>query len=202
MPRGPVVKAAQAAIWAEAVEARNALVAAREAVEAQAQSVFAREARRGFEAGRLKGEKEAAGIALEAERNARAFLDDLERSLPALVLDLVEGMIGRLEPTDALERAVRHALAQRRDEAAVTVCLAPADHRELQERLAGLLERAGGTVRLAADPALSPGHARLDSRVATVDLTLSAQLAILRRELTAQATPGPAPDGVEAARRG
>lgn len=180
VPTGPVVTAAEAAIWGEA----EAALAAARRHEAQvrdwARDLLDRERERGHAEGYAAGAEAAARLVAETASRAADHIAALERDLPDLVHDLVARILGTFEPGDRIVRAIRHAVERLRPDAQAVLRFAPGEADLVRQALAGL---GGHALRIEPDPSLAPGECSLRSAVGRVEIGVEAQLRALRQGL-------------------
>jgi len=186
-PDGPILKAAEVAIWGEA---EAALAAARQhAAQARewARDLLETERARGHAEGRAAGAEEAARLLAETATRATDYIAALERDLPTLVHDLVARILGEFEPGERIARVVGHAVERLRPDAQAVLRFAPGEADAVRKALEGL---GGHALRIEPDPSLAPGECTLRSAVGRVELGVEAQLRALRDGLLrAEARP-------------
>ncbi|GLS46081.1 type III secretion system stator protein SctL [Methylobacterium brachythecii] len=184
-PAGPIVAAADLAIWSEA--SAGLAAAHRHAIETRdwAQAHFEREHARGYQEGRAEGTEAAARCVAETSARASDHLAALERELPALVHGIVADMLGRLDADDLVVRSVRHALDKLRPDAAATLRVPPDQVETIRAALGDL--GAHAELRIEADPSLAPGECCLRSAIGSVELGIEAQLRALKAGLSSAA---------------
>ncbi len=139
------------------------------------------------EAGRAEG-LAAAAAALTEIASARARrLEELERELAEVALEIGRRIVGRalaLDPSLVLS-IVREAIAPVRARREVALRVHPADAELVEAELPGLaatLERAPGLV-VRADPGLARGDVVVETEAGRVDARVEAQLALLERAI-------------------
>jgi type III secretion protein L len=181
-PTGVVIRAEEARLWSQAA---SAIEEARQHVErttAWVQSAHQEAKERGFKEGWSAGAQEAARLVAMMAARTDLYARDLERDLPALVLGILERILGTFDPGEVLSSAVRQAVGKLRTGAEITVRVSP-DRADDVRRSLDDLSRLHGTplVRVEADPGLIPGACVLQSEFGNVELGIEAQLEALRK---------------------
>jgi type III secretion protein L len=189
-PLGPVVRGHDVDIWGRATAALEAAERHRQRMRAYARDAYRREKERGYADGWTAGAAEAARLVAATAARVEQHVDTLERELPALVLEIVEQMLGAFHPGDELlSRAVRHALARLRTGADICLRVAPGQADSLRRSLAHLDRLSEAKhLRIEVDPAIEPGACVLSSEFGNVELGIAAQIRALREGLEAQAS--------------
>jgi type III secretion protein L len=187
-PLGPVVRGQDVDIWDRANEALEAAERHRQCMWAYAREAYRREKQRGYADGWTAGAAEAARLVAATAVRVEQHVDALERELPALVLEIVERMLGTFDPGDLLSHAVRHALARLRTGTDLHLRVAPEQAESLRQSLAHLDGLSGAKhLRIEVDPAMEQGGCVLCSEFGNVELGIAAQVRALREGLEAQA---------------
>jgi type III secretion protein L len=187
-PLGPVVRGQDVHIWDRANEVLEAAERHRQRMWAYAREAYRREKQRGYTDGWAAGAAEAARLVAATAARVEQHADALERELPALVLEIVERILGAFDPGDLLSHAVRHALARLRTGTDVHLRVAPAQAESLRQLLAPLDGLSGAKhLLIEVDPAIEPGGCMLCSEFGNVELGIAAQVRALREGLEAQA---------------
>ena len=185
-PAGPVVPAAEAAVWTEAKQALDEARRWAEAKKRRARAAYAAEKKRGYRDGVQEGAEAAATLMAETAAAVDRHVAGLEGALPTLVLEIVEDILGAFDAGELLALAIRKALSAVRDGARVTLSVAPAMADDLRARLADLLDGEGaGPVELEADPGLDDAACVMRSALGIVELDIETQLRALRQGLAA-----------------
>lgn len=183
-PAGPIVPAAELAIWSDAGAGLAAVHRYAGETRRWASDLVAGERAKGHAEGRAAGAEEAARLLAETSARASEHLAALERELPALVHGIVADILGSFEPGDLIARSVRHAVARLQPEVEASLRVSPGD----AEAVRGALGDLGGRALLIeADPSLAPGECCLRSAVGSVELGVEAQLRALRAGLSGAA---------------
>ncbi|MBO0764026.1 MAG: type III secretion system stator protein SctL [Hyphomicrobiaceae bacterium] len=187
-PLGPVLRGPDVDIWGRANEAIEAAERHRKRMWAYARDAYRREKQRGYADGWNTGIAEASRLVAATAARAERHVDALERELPALVIEIVERMLGAFDPGDLLSHAVRHALGRLRTGADVVLRVAPDEAHSLRQTL-GQFDGLSGAKRLCieVDPAIKTGACVLCSEFGNVELGIAAQVKALREGLEAQA---------------
>lgn len=182
-PAGPVIRAADTELWADAAQALAAADRYAERTRHWARATYFRERDRGREEGRREGADEAVRLAKEAQSELRSLLGSIEDQLPRLLLDIAENLFGAFEPEELLPLAVRKALTRLEDAADIRIKVAPTLQDAMKAALAREETGAGQRIRIEADPSLAPGACVIWSEFGNVDLSLTAQLKAMRDEM-------------------
>jgi type III secretion protein L len=191
-PLGPIVRQEEFGIWSEAQAALDAANRHRERMRAWTLAAYRRERQRGRDEGLAIARGEAAELIATTTARANSYLRRLEQDLPALVLDVIEDLLGRFEPGDLLARAVRHALTKLKAGGEMHLRVAPEQSALLRAALAELDDGSAATVKIEIDPTLAAGQCVMWSEFGNIELGLEAQLSALRRVLLANGTSGDA----------
>jgi type III secretion protein L len=187
-PLGPVVRGQDVDVWRRANEALEAAERHRQRMRAYAHDAYRREEQRGYADGWTAGAAEAARLVAATAARVEQHMETLERELPALVVDIVEHMLGAFDPGALLARAVRHALGRLRTGADVHLHVAPEHAESLRQSLTHLEGLSGGKhLRIEVDPAIEPGRCVMCSEFGNVELGIAAQVRALREGLEAHA---------------
>lgn len=116
------------------------------------------------------------------------WLDHWEKSAIRLAAAMAERIVRReLSQDPAITTEwVREALELTAGDAEVTVLLHPDDHKRIASQIGPLAESIGRIAkpRVVADPALSPGGCRVETKYGSVDQQLETQLERLQEELS------------------
>ena len=178
-PAATIIRGSDLRIWRDAgamlEDAQRQAASIREAATA----AFEAEARRGYQEGRERAAEEMAQPLLAASQAAEAALREIEAAMPALVCDIIEGMLGDCDLRELLRPAVRHAIGRLRRGTAAVLRAAPDCLQALRVALEEAPDAALG-VRIEVDPALAAGRCLFESELGTVELGIEAQLRVLR----------------------
>ncbi|MGQ9575376.1 MAG: FliH/SctL family protein [Thermoguttaceae bacterium] len=197
--------AAQASRYLETVrqEAAKLVAQARHQAEQQAERIRARAEAEGYQAGEAavaemvrKQLAEQLATLMPAMqqvvteiRNAKqAWLAHWEKSAVHVSAAIARRLIRR-ELSHSPEIAVallREALELAAGSPQVRIHLNPADHQALQPQVEAILKELSllGQAELIADPEITPGGCRLETRFGVIDQQLETQLARIEEELT------------------
>lgn len=187
-PAGPVVRAIDAELWADAAQACAGAEHYAERTRRWARAAYFRARERGLNEGREEGAAEAARLVSAAQAEIGRLLAEMERQLPRLVVDIVESLLGSFDPGDLLPLAVKKAMVRLDEAADIRIKVAPAMYEVMKAAMGGSLEGDGRQrLRVEADPALDNTACSIWSEFGNVDLSIDGQLRVLREELTAAA---------------
>jgi type III secretion protein L len=181
-PTGVVIRAEEARLWSQAASAIEEARLHLERTTAWVQSAHEKAKEQGFQEGWSAGAQEAARLVAMMAAKTDLYARDLERDLPALVLGVLERILGTFDPGEVLSSAVRQAVGKLRTGAEIRVRVSP-DRAEDLRRSLDDLSRIGGSplVRVEADPGLIAGACVLESEFGNVELGIEAQLDALRK---------------------
>jgi type III secretion protein L len=185
-PAGPIVRQEAFGIWSEAQAALDAAERHRKRMRSWTLSAYQRERQRGKDEGLLAGREEAARLVARTAARANSYLNQLERDLPTLVLEMIENLLGQLDPGDLLARAVRNAVIRLRTDGELRLRVAPEQAAVLRAALADIGDENGASMtKIEIDPTLSAGQCVLWSELGNIELGLEAQIRALRQGLLA-----------------
>ncbi|MGQ4274901.1 type III secretion system stator protein SctL [Terrihabitans sp. B22-R8] len=180
-PLGPIVRAEDAGLWHEAAEALEAAHRHLARVRNWAGPAFAKERRRGYADGYEAGAGEAARLVAQVSARMAAQKGSLESVLPALVMEIVEDLLGNLDAEDILIRTVRHAVDRKFSGSNLRLRASPARLERLSREFEAYDGRGGRPlVQVEADPALAPDQCVMWSEYGNIDLGVEAQMRALR----------------------
>lgn len=164
------------------------IVAAAEADAARIRALAMEEAVRlreaAYQAGRARGEEEAAALVLQTSRRVQRALGECSAEVIDLAFDTCAQVLAD-DPgpyRQALSRRISRALPQLAGQQRVELCLHPDDLPSFKEKLR-CAERPDAELVLTADPTVARGDAILRSRWCTVECCAASHLAALRRWL-------------------
>ena len=185
-PDRPVLKAADYQDYLAAQALIEAAKAEAEAIRARAQAAYAEERARGYADGRAEAEDQVADRFMEASEQILEYLAGLEMEMAEIVHQAVEKVLGELDETDLVQRVVRHALRQARDQKRVLIRVAIGQGEAIQAQLDELLRGFAeiGALDVTEDPRVRPGGCLLETPMGVVDARLETQLENLRQRLT------------------
>ena len=131
----------------------------------------------------------AIGEMVDAVRKSRETLAaQWENRLISLAVDIAERVIRRRLPDmpDVTLDLVREALEMAVGACDMRLLLNPVDHETLGPRAETLVAElvSLGTTHVVADPSITPGGCRLETRLGTIDQQLDVQLRRIEEELT------------------
>lgn len=181
-PESPVLSPDELMLWCSAQTAYDTAHAEAEASQARTLVAYETERARGYSDGREVASREMAQHILATAHTSERALLDIEASLPGIVADVIEDMLGRVDLNEVLPIAIRHGLARVRRGTAARLRIA-ADCAEALQSLVMELYQARSPITVEIDPALTPGRCVLESDYGSADLGLEAQLRVLRESL-------------------
>ena len=185
-PAGPIVRAVDLGIWAEAGAAVQGAERYAERTREWARAAYRRAKDQGHAEGRAAGLEAGSRFAAQAEAELSRLLGEIEGQLPRLVMELVESMLGAFDPGELLPHAVREAVARLNEAGDVQLRVAP-PLVDAMRAVAAELEQTGRRVRIEPDPGLGQDGCILSSAFGNVELSMGAQLAALRESLAVRA---------------
>ncbi|PKA43859.1 HrpE/YscL family type III secretion apparatus protein [Rhizobium sullae] len=186
IPTGPakkILKQAEGEHWLEGFAFLEAAKAKADQQLAQVRDVVETSRRKGYEAGRREGERQAAALLLKTTADVNAYLAGIDRQIAELGLAIAEKLLGRFDQAEMVANLAQQALQSFQHEREVTITVSPA----LADRVAELVERHNGNgalkIAVLADPRLDGNKCVLASAVAVVDAGLDTQLSVIREAL-------------------
>lgn len=193
-PLGPIVRQEEFGIWAEAQAALEAADHHHKRMRAWTLAAYRRERERGRDAGLEIGRREAAELIATTTSRTSSHLRRIEQTLPTLVLDVIQDLLGHFDPGDLLIRAVRHALTKLHAGADIRLRVSPEQSALLRTALSEFTG-SGCAIEIEVDPTMDAGECVLRSQFGNIELGIEAQIAALRRGLLAQEQHGDASRG-------
>ena len=188
-PGQRILRSEAASQWIDGYAFLQAAREQAQAIQADTRQIEETARAAGFERGREEGLEEAARLIAATAGNVDAYLAGLESGLADLALGIVLQVLGELDRAERIALATQRALSAFRERQALTLHVAPGQVEALRLQLGPVLcER----VTVSADDTLTNEQARLSSPVASVELTMEAQLRVLREALLPQSME-PAP---------
>lgn len=172
-------------LWCDAHEAYRSAVRDADELMQAAQAAHDTEKQRGFAEGMVAARVEMADRVLATAADAAQVLRNLEISLPEIVADIVEDMLGRVDLSQILPLAIEHGLTRIRRGATAQLRIAPDCVAVLQEMIPLLNEREAG-LRVEIDASLASGRCVLESEFGIAELGIADQIRLLRERLAAQ----------------
>src|SRR5262249_12398326 len=139
-PRARIIRAQEARDQFAADRILDVARREAEALRAAAQKEFAAERARGFEEGQRAGAEAVAHLLAETAIKAESYRRPLQASLPDLVLDAAECLLGERDSIDAAIHATRHAISRQRRGARLILRVAPARVEAFRGNLSDLLD--------------------------------------------------------------
>ncbi|MBO1360442.1 type III secretion system stator protein SctL [Acetobacter sacchari] len=187
LPNAPILSPEELTRWCDAETAwriaRQDAAALRREVAIQCEAAR----KRGYAEGMEQAKAEIAHHILATAHAAASALRVIEESLPTLVGDVVQEMLGQVDLSEVLPIAIRHGVARVRRGTEVTLRLSP-DCAPLLKTMLAELHDGGSVLRVDVDPTLGPGRCVLESEFGTAELGLEAQMRVLRERLMAPLT--------------
>jgi type III secretion protein L len=181
-PCGPVVRAEEFNHWREATRAVDAAHQYLKSMQELAQAAYEQEKQRGFLEGREAGSKEAVQVATSLAGEAARYLSEIERTVPSMIVVIVERILGTFDETEFVTRAVRQAVATLVG-TDIRLRVAP----EMAEVLRRSLDEDGsceaGMLHIEADAGIKPGDCQIVTQTGNIDVGLAAQSRALRNDL-------------------
>ncbi len=138
---------------------------------------------RGFDEGRQEGLAELTSRIAAFERQREATLEQEEKTLLAMVLEIAKKVIGRELKKGAVADIVRQAIAQAVGEKLV-IRLHPEDKKRLEEKgEIGKGTEPNRIVTLQEDESITPGGCLVETEFGSVDARLETQWTAIRHAL-------------------
>lgn len=184
-PLGPIVRQEEFGIWAEAQAALEAAERHRKRMRAWTLAAYRRERERGKNEGLEIGRREAAGLIATTASRTGSHLRRIEQTVPTLVLEVIQDLLGQFDPGDLLVRAVRHALTKLHAGTDIRLRVSPEQSARLRTALSEF-GASGCAIEIEVDPAMDAGQCVLRSQFGNIELGVEAQIAALRRGLLAE----------------
>jgi type III secretion protein L len=181
-PCGPVVRAEEFNHWREATRAVDAAHQYLKSMQELAHAAYEQEKQRGFLEGREAGAREAAQVATNLAGESARYLNELERTVPSMIIVIVERILGAFDETEFVTRAVRQAVTTLVG-TGIRLRVAP----EMVEPLRRSLDEDGSCdtrlLRVEADAGIKPGDCQIVTQAGNIDVGLAAQSRALRNDL-------------------
>ena len=181
-PCGPVVRAEEFDHWREAARAVDAAQQYLKQMQQLAETAYEQEKQRGLAEGREAGAREAAQVATNLVSEATRYLAEIERTVPSMIVVIVERILGAFEETDFITRAVRQAVTTLGG-SEIRLRVAP----EMVDALRRSFDRDGTgdahLLYLEADPGIKPGDCQIVTESGNIDVGFAAQSRALRNDL-------------------
>lgn len=189
-PAGRLLRAAEARAWQDGFgfieAAREQAAQVRERAMTEADTAR----RQGYAEGRAQGADAAAELLARTQADVDRYLAGLEDQLAQLALGIVRQVIDGLDDAERIAALAARALADFRDERALSLRVAPERVAAVQRRLAERLGDAAPDV--IGDAHLHGAQATLVGAMTEVELDAEAQLEAIARALLADRTQVPA----------
>lgn len=189
-PAGRFLRAAEARAWQDGFgfieAAREQAAQLRERAMTEADTAR----RQGYAEGRAQGADAAAELLARTQADVDRYLAGLEDQLAQLALGIVRQVIDGLDDAERIAALAARALADFRDEQALSLRVAPERVAAVQRRLAERLGDAAPDV--IGDAHLHGAQATLVGAMTEVELDAEAQLEAIARALLTDRTQVPA----------
>lgn len=175
-PSGKVVSDAQYQAWRDA---RELLKHANNHFESARQQAH----KEGFETGESEGRQAILRVLIDTQARSNTYLGQLDREVAALVIALVERIIGETPAPERTLQAARQALSRLRKHKHIKMMVPPAEVERFREALADIPSPTGETAwfTVEADPHLAEGDCVIASELGYVRAGIDAQLENLRQ---------------------
>jgi type III secretion protein L len=179
-PCGPVVRAEEFNHWREAARAVDAAHQYLKSMQELAHAAYEQEKQRGLLEGREAGAREAAQVATNLASEATRYLNEIERTVPSMIMVIVERVLGAFDETEFVTRAVRQAVTTLAG-SDIRLRVAPEMVEPLRRSLAE--ESDARLLRVEADAGIKPGDCQIVTQAGNIDVGLAAQSRALRNDL-------------------
>lgn len=179
-PCGPVVRAEEFNHWREAARAVDAAHQYLKSMQELSHVAYEQEKQRGFLEGREAGAKEAAQVATNLASEATRYLNEIERTVPSMIMLIVERILGAFDETEFVTRAVRQAVTTLAG-SDIRLRVAPEMVEPLRRSLDG--DDDARLLRVEADAGIKPGECQIVTQAGNIDVGLAAQSRALRNDL-------------------
>ncbi|MDB6454402.1 hypothetical protein [Falsirhodobacter sp. 20TX0035] len=181
-PLSRILRPAEAEAWQNGFVFLERARAKAESIRATAEAEVAAARAQGHAEGRAAGEAEAAGLLLTTHAGVDRYLAGIEPGVADLVTSILRTLLDGLEDAEAVAAATRRAVASFRAEGEITLSVPLPLVAEVEARI------DLPTLRVVGDRLLTGRQCILTSPLSSIDISLDAQLAVLR------AAMGAAPD--------
>jgi type III secretion protein L len=143
--------------------------------------IYAAERAKGYAEGRAAAARDAGVLILETKGKVDRYFASVESELVSLAFDIVSRVLGEFDDAELVSRAARTALADFREEKAVTIRVHPSAEVHVRQALSDLLVGADGSpmITVEADPRMEPRGCVLSTDIAIVDASIETQLAAI-----------------------
>lgn len=174
-PDGPIIAAAEVGVWNELSAARLAI----EDFKRDARDEAERQRQEACRHGLAQGLAQAAQVIDHANRSVQELLDGLESRLPDFATHVVVELLGQIGPAETMAGMTRRAIRSFREDATI-VCKV---HPDLVDQMREILgtEVDGERLQLRPDAGQDVLGCRLETSLASIDLSLDRQIERLRR---------------------
>lgn len=185
-PSGTIIRAVEFQTLIDAETVIAAAEADAERIRAEAREAYERERLRGYANGVVEGRMEMAEKMIDSVGHAVDYFSGLENKVVDLVLKALKKVIGELDARDRVLNVVRTALAVARNQAHVTLRVAPVDAEIARERLAEITQPYPEIhfLEVVPDSRLAPTACILETELGVIDASLDLQLAAIEKSLT------------------
>jgi type III secretion protein L len=186
-PGRKVVKAEDYQVFLEAQGLIQAAEAEAARIRDDARVAYAREKARGYEDGQKEATKEMASAIFETMYSVDEYCVAVEAAMVQLVADAVRKVIGEFSEEELVVRVVRNALGLVRNQARVSLLVAPSQADTVRAQLDRLLAGLPGIsfVDVVPDGRLKPASCVVRSEMGIIEASVEDQLAALEASLKA-----------------
>jgi type III secretion protein L len=184
VPVGRVVKSEHVSAWMNAHAARTELENARTVLEQEKAQTLAAAHAEGLASGLEIGRNEASEFVIKTTLALRQRVRDIELQLPALVLDIVENILGEFEVGHLLGASIKRAMVDINSKTEITVQVSALDYDKVLQSVSEIMDLPGSPViQVQSEDGVASGRCRLSGDFGSLDLSLTTQLEILRGEI-------------------
>lgn len=173
---GKVISAGQYGAWSDA---RELLAASQAHVEASKADGY----REGYEAGQSEGRQAVLRSLIDTQTRASHYLEHMDREVAAIVIAMVERIIGQTPAEESTLMAARQALSRLRKHKNVRLQVPPTELERFRKELADLPSPTGepGWLSVEADNHLQPHECVIATEAGYIRAGVDAQLENLRQ---------------------
>lgn len=182
-----IIKAAQ---YRTIIDAQKILLQAKEearTIREQAQLAYEASKKKGFDEGFAEGKLEAGTKMLNWSLQTSSHLDEIEGKLVEVVNAAIRKIVGSIDSEDLVVRVVRNSLGLVSRQNTVTIRVNPRQESSVKkeiDRITGPFPRIK-TITVMPDPDLEINSCAIDTRLGTVEASLSKQLDSINSALSA-----------------
>jgi type III secretion protein L len=152
---------------------------------ARAQEEYEAQKKRGYEDGLEEGRLEAAAKMMDSVGRSIDYFSALESKMVSLVVKALKRILGEMDDTQRVVGVVRSALSVARNEANVTLRVAPAEAEIAKQKLDEITRPYPGIhfLEVVPDSRLASTDCILETQLGVVDAGLETQLAAIEKSL-------------------